>query len=129
LRTLDQIREAKIQTDINDVDICLKHLLREGRSLDDLQLLLLCTQEDVRKFVELIQEKQPQYWEVIMRNMNIARFPYMETIDTVTIETETIEPAKSDVSPEGTPNLTGAALVLLAFGLGGLLIVRRWVVK
>jgi hypothetical protein len=56
----------------------------------------LCTQEDVRKFVELIQEKQPQYWEVIMRNMNMARFPYMETI-----ETETIEPAKSDVSPEG----------------------------
>ena len=59
-----------------------------------------------------------------MRNMNMARFPYMETI-----ETETIEPAKSDVSPEGTPNLTGAALVLLVFGLGGLLIVRRWVAK
>ena len=86
--------------------------------MDDPQLLLLCT-----------QEKQPQYWEVIMRNMNMARFPYMETIDTVTIETEAIEPAKSDVSPEGTPNLTGAALVLLVFGLGGPLIVRRWVAK
>jgi hypothetical protein len=43
-----------------DVDVCLKHLLGEGKSLDDPQLLLLCTQEDVRKFIMLIQDKLPR---------------------------------------------------------------------
>jgi hypothetical protein len=115
----DQNREEKIRTDINDVDTCLRHLLRKGKSLDDPQLRLLCTQEDVHNFIALIQDILPDDSESIIRNMTMARYPYMETI----------ELAKLDVSPEKTPNLTVAALVLLVFGLGGLLVVRHWVAK
>ena len=74
-------RDVKIRADINDVDVCLKHLVREGKSLDDPQLLLLCTQEDVRKFIILIQDKLPEYWEALMSNMHMAKFPYMEPIE------------------------------------------------
>jgi len=111
-------RAAKIQADISDVDTCLKHLLGEGKSLDDPELPLLCTQEDVRKFIVLIQDKLPQYSEDFMRNMNMAKFPYMEPI----------EPAQLGVSPEKTPNYWHALVllgVLLGFGLGGQLIVCR----
>jgi hypothetical protein len=104
----DDNRDAKIRADINDVDACLKHLLREGKSLDDPQLLLLCTQEDVRKFIVLIQDKLPQYSEVIMGNMNMAKFPYMEPI----------EPAQLSVSPEKTPNCWHTLRFCLGFCFG-----------
>jgi hypothetical protein len=96
----DQNRRDKIEADIADVSACLTHLLGKGKSLNDPQLRLLCTQEDVHKFITLIQDILPHSSEGIIQNMTMARFPYMETI----------EPAKSDVSPEETPNL----------GLGGL---------
>jgi hypothetical protein len=104
----DEIRDAKIRADINDVDTCLKHLLGEGKSLDDPQLLLLCAQEDVSRFITLIQDKLPQYSEVIMRNMNMAKFPYMELI----------EPAQLGVSPEKTPNCWHALRFCFGFCLG-----------
>jgi hypothetical protein len=112
-------RENKIRADINDVEACLRYLLERGKSLDDPQLRSLCTQKDVYKFIAIIQDRLPQRSEGIIRNMTMARFPYMETI----------EPAKLDVSPEKTPNLMGAAWVLFVFGLGGLLVVRHWVAK
>ena len=115
----EQHRKEKIEADVNDVYACLRYLLEKGKSLDDPQLRLLCTQEDVRKFIELIQDRLPEISEDIIRNMTMARFPYVETI----------EPVKLDVSPEKAPNLTGVALVLLVFGLGGLLVVRHWVAK
>jgi hypothetical protein len=108
-------QKDKIQIDINDVDACLGHLLKRGKSLDDPQLRLFCTQEKVQKFIALIQDILPQRSESIIRNMTMARFPYME-------------PAKLDVSPEKTPNLTGVALVSLVVWLG-LLVVRHWVAK
>jgi hypothetical protein len=115
----EQHREDKIRSDINDVDACLRHLLERGKSLDDPQLRLLCTQEAVQKFIALIRDKRPGRSEDFIRNMTMAKFPYMETIELVEL----------DVSPEKTPNLTGVALVLLVFGLGGLLVVRHWVAK
>jgi hypothetical protein len=115
----DRNREAKIRTDIVDVIDCLKDLLEKGKSLDDPQLRLLCTQKDVPNFVALIKEMLPQSSEGIVRSMTMVKFPYMETI----------EPAKLDVSPEKTPNLTVASLALLGFGLGGLLVVCHWVAK
>jgi hypothetical protein len=115
----DGNRREKIQADIDDVEVCLKHLLGKGKFLDDPQLRLLCTQEHVRKFIALIQNILPERSEAIIGNMTMVRFPY----------TQTIEPAKLDVSPEETPNLTAVALVLLVFGLGGLLVVHHWVAK
>ena len=71
---------------ITDVDACLRLLLSKGISLDDPQLRLLCTQEDVHNFITLIQDKVPYSSEGMMRNMTMVRFPYMETS----------EPAKLD---------------------------------
>jgi hypothetical protein len=73
----DGHRNDKILADINDVEACLRCLLEKDKSLDDPQLRLLCTQEDVRKFIELIQDRLPEISEDIIRNMTIARFPYM----------------------------------------------------
>jgi hypothetical protein len=112
----NQNQKTKMDTDIGDVYACLVHLLQKGKYLDDSQLRLLCTQEDVRNFITLVQDKPPYSSEDFIRNMAIARFPYMETI----------KPAKLDDSPEMTPNLTVAALVRLGFVLGGLLIVCHW---
>ena len=108
----DGNRREKIQADINDVEACLKHLLGKGKFLDDPDLRLLCTKEQVCKFITLIQNILPESSEAIIGNMTMVRFPYMQT-----------------ETPEETPNLTAVALVLLVFGLGGLLVVHHWVAK
>jgi hypothetical protein len=114
--TRKQNQETKMRADITDVDVCLRRLLSKGISLDDPQLRLLCTQEDVHNFITLIQKKVPHSSKTMIRNMTMVRFPYMETS----------EPAKLDVLPEKKPNFTVAALVLLGVGLGVLLIVYQW---
>lgn len=105
-----QNQVTKILADIRDVNACLRLLVSKGIFLDDPQLRWLCTQEDVHNFITLIQDKMPSSSEGIIRDMTMARFPYIETS----------EPAKLDVPPEKTPNFTVAALVLLGVGLGGL---------
>jgi hypothetical protein len=72
----DQDRKEKIEADIDDIDACLKHLLRKGKFLDDPQLRLLCTQEHVRKFIALIQNILPE--SSIIGNMTMVRFPYVD---------------------------------------------------
>jgi len=47
---------------------------------------LLCTQEDIHKFITLIQHKLPYSAERVIRNMTMARFPYMEAIGCATVK-------------------------------------------
>jgi len=56
--TRKQNQETKMRVDITDVDACLRLLLSKGISLDDPQLRLLCTHEDVHNFITLIQLSQ-----------------------------------------------------------------------